>query len=162
LSVVSIPEAIVEFLERASIAIAGTRDRNLVPHVHRPSGFRLSPDQKSVVCLFPDAFAEHLSSSLDANGEIALTVSHPISHETYQFKGKLLHSGPVEEEDFESYRSSVERAVEQLGPVLGSAAQVLRENVPPPTLRVVFEVREVYDQAPGPGAGRRVYTCEKE
>jgi hypothetical protein len=158
---VTIPDPIVDFLDRASVAIAGTRDRNLVPHAHRPSGFRVSPDRKSVVCLFPDASSEHLSSSLSENGEIALTVSEPVSHETYQLKGKLLRLGAVEEDDFPIYADCVERAVEALGPLLGSSAQVLRENVPPPVLRVVFEVREIYDQTPGPGAGRRVFPSEK-
>jgi hypothetical protein len=159
-SAVSISDAIADFLDRATLGIAGTRDRDLVPHVHRPSGFRFTPDKKSVVCLFPEAYAEHLSSSLEDNGEIALTVSQAVSHETYQLKGKRIESGPVQQDDLRIYESCVERAAQALGPVLGSSEQVLRENVPPPTLRVVFEVREIYDQTPGPGAGRRVFPDE--
>lgn len=157
---VSIPDAIADFLDTATIGIVGTRDRNLVPHVHRPSGFRVSPDKRSVVCLFPDAFAEHLKSSLEDNGEIALTVSQVVSHETYQLKGKRIESGRVQDDDPQIYRSYVERAVEVLSSVLGSSEQMLWENAPPPTLRVVFDVREVYDQTPGPGAGRRIFPDE--
>lgn len=155
-----IPDEIAAFLESATLAVAGTRDRGLVPHAHRPSGFGVSRDGESVVCLFAEAFCENLASSLDDNLEIALTVSQAGSHETYQLKGRRVRSAPVEAGDLLLYDSCLERGVKALAPLLGFSEETLRENLPPPTFRVDFSVREIYDQTPGPRAGRRLFPPE--
>src|SRR3972149_3537768 len=94
-----IPEVIVLFLDRAIVAIAGTRDERLVPHVHRISGWRCSPDRKTITCLIPEEFTPDLVSSLEDNGQFSLTVCEVPSHETYQFKGDYVSSRPRGEAD---------------------------------------------------------------
>lgn len=159
---VIIPEPICNFLRNATLAVAGTRDQNLVPHVHRPSGWSVEGDGGTMVCLFPEAFREHLESALESNGEFAITISQSPSHESYQFKGHCLEWGPIREEDMDVFRSRVESAVEQLSGAYGFPEDALRRNAPPPVLRVRFQVREIFDQTPGPGAGRRVAPLESE
>jgi hypothetical protein len=162
LTAIALPDQLLEFLEDATIAIVGTRGPGRAPNVHRPSGFRAGEDRKSVICYFPDVFLEGLSSALEDNGEIALTVSQAPSHETYQLKGTCIDSGPVASDDLRVYEAYLARAVPRLAPIFGLPEAVLRENIPPPTVRVRFAVREVFDQTPGPGAGRRIVPPEED
>src|SRR5262245_53158289 len=104
-----IPEVIVRFLDRAIVAIGGTRDDKLVPHVHRLSGWFCSPDREAITCLIPEQFSPHLLSSLEHNGQFALTVCDMPSHETYQFKGDYLSSRPCNAADLAAVEQSRER-----------------------------------------------------
>src|SRR5829696_8537227 len=101
---IMIPTEIVTFLEGACVGFAGTRDRNLVPYVHRVTAWRVGPDRQTMTCMISKPFLKNLLSSLEENGEFAVTVSGSTSgvhrsnpprpatdaHETYQFKGKYI------------------------------------------------------------------------
>ena len=96
-----IPGKIVRFLDRANISHAGTRDRNLVPHGHRVSGWRLGGDGRTLVVLLPEGARPHLIESLEDNGQFSVTVEEYPAHETYQFKGRYVRHRPIEGEDIQ-------------------------------------------------------------
>ena len=88
-----IPGKILAFLEdKGTVAVSGTRDRNLVPHIHYVSGWSVEPDRRTIRCSIAEAYKDHLISSLEDNGQFALTVEQIGSHETYQFKGDYISS----------------------------------------------------------------------
>jgi hypothetical protein len=151
-----VPEKVARLLETATVAIAGTRDADLVPHVHRVSAWRLSPDRKSVDCFFAQAFSRHLLSSLEDNGEISVTFCEVPSHETYQLKGKFVSSRPVDGDDLRVYEAYRARGVHRICELLGFSERAVRAYVPAPNLVVRLGVREIFDQTPGPDAGRRL------
>lgn len=151
-----VPAKVAHLLEHATVAIAGTRDADLVPHVHRVSGWRLSPDRKSVECFFAEAFSRHLLSSLEDNGEISVTFCEVPSHETYQLKGKFVSSRSVDGDDLRVYEDYRARGVERICELLGFTERAVRAYVPEPNLVVRFEVRDIFDQSPGPDAGGRL------
>ena len=97
---VMIPEKIARFLEqRANVAFAGTRNRDLVPLGHRVSGWRMGADGRTLTAFLPEPFTAGLVESLQENGELALTVEDFPAHETYQFKGRYVRHRPVQRED---------------------------------------------------------------
>ena len=153
-----IPGKLVRFLEQyANVAVAGIRDRNLVPYGHRVSGWRVGPDQRTMTVLFPEEFLPRLVESLEQNGELALTVEESPSHETYQFKGRYLRHRATQDGDFEIAERLRRRWVKSLKPMYPDTAEhALNSFVSPPSLAVDFEVREIYLQTPGPGAGTRL------
>jgi hypothetical protein len=152
-----IPGKIVSFLEeRGNVACCGTRDVQLVPHLHRVSGWRVGADRASLECLVPELFGEHLIDSLEDNGRIAVTVEEFPSHETYQFKGRYVsHRSPAAEDrkTWEVCRERFVRAVRRMLPV---PEELLRLWVLEPRFVVSFKVEEIYLQTPGPGAGTRL------
>src|SRR6188768_2688144 len=92
-----IPEKIARFLEeRATAALAATRDEALVPAGHRVSGWIVSPDRRTMTIFVPDPFATRMVESLAANGQIAVTLEEFPSHETYQLKGRYRAHRPLE------------------------------------------------------------------
>jgi len=107
--------------------------------------------------LLPDEFLEKLVESLQQNGELAVTVEEFPSHETYQFKGRYLHHRGIQDDDAESVDRVRRRFVRSMRPIAPDAPEdVLSAFVSPPSMAVEFEVREIYLQTPGPGAGTRL------
>ena len=153
-----IPGKLVRFLEQyANVAVAGTRDGNLVPYGYRVSGWRVAPDQRTMTVLFPEEFLSRLMGSLEQNGELALTIEESPSHETYQFKGRYLRHRAAQDSDLEIADRVRRRWVKSLKPMYPDGAErALNSFVSPPALAVDFEVREIYLQTPGPGAGTRL------
>jgi hypothetical protein len=153
-----IPAKLVRFLEQyATVAFAGIRDRDLVPFGHRVSGWRVGADHRTMTILVPDEFLEKLVESLQHNGELAVTVEEFPSHETYQFKGRYLHHRGIQDGDAEIADRVRRRFAKSLRTLYPDAPEdVLNAFVSPPSLAVEFEVREIYLQTPGPGAGTRL------
>ena len=153
-----IPGKLVRFLEEhANVAMAGTRNRDLVPYGHRVSGWRIGADGRTVTALISEQFTARLVESLEDNGELALTVEEYPSHETYQLKGRYLRHRPLEPEDLEVIERIRGRFAKSLRPLYPEAPDdLLRAFTLKPRLAVEFEVREIYLQTPGPGAGARL------
>lgn len=149
------------FLARATVGIAGSRDADLVPHVHRASGWLTGDDGTSITCLFPEAFTLHLEDSLSDNGRLAFTVSEVPSHETYQFKGRHIDSRGVEDSDLAVHERRRSAFVERVMPLFGLPEPALRAFLPKPVLAVRFRLDEVFVQTPGPSAGRRILPEEE-
>ena len=155
-----IPGKIARFLEQhANTALAGTRDRNLVPSGHRVSGWQIGTDGRTLIAFIPDPFAGPLVDALLDNGQIAITLEEIPVHETYQVKGRYLSHRPVRPEDIEIANRTRERFVKSVAALYRNAAlaNLLRASIASPTVAVEIEVREVFVQTPGPGAGARIY-----
>lgn len=152
----TLPGVLVQFLDRASVAIGCTRDRALVPNIHYVSGWQLDADQKSIWCHIPESFTPGLRAALEENGLFALTVEHIGPHECYQFKGRYLSMRPATEHDRAVVARCRERfacAVVGLHPHFAGETGALRRYILDPAVAVRFAVHEVYLQTPGPGAG---------
>ena len=153
-----IPGKIVRFLQQyANLAFAGTRDRNLVPHGHRVSGWRVDAEGRRLTAFVAEPFETHLLESLEDNGAIALTVEEFPSHETYQFKGRYLRQRPLQPEDIDIVNQIRARFVKNVRPLYSDVPEdFFKAFVLKPGVAVEFEVEEVYLQTPGPGAGTRL------
>jgi len=153
-----IPGKIVRFLEQyANVAFAGTRDRDLVPYGHRVCGWSVGADQRTMTAFIPEEFRPKLIESLQENGELAVTVEEFPSHETYQFKGRYLRHRPLQDADIEAVGRVRERFLKSIRRLYSEAPEhLLRAFILAPALAVEFDVREIYLQTPGPGAGSRL------
>lgn len=155
---IAIPERILKFLEqRANLAFAGTRNRELMPSGHRVSGWLVGADRCSIIVLVATHFTANLVDSLQDNGELALTVEEFPSHETYQFKGRYRHHRAVEGEDVDVVARIRDRFMKGARHIYTEAPEyLLNALIVAPAMAVEFEVREIYLQTPGPGAGTRL------
>jgi hypothetical protein len=146
-----IPETIVDFMHGGVLSWVGTRDARLRPALTWAFGVRVAAAGDEITAFVPDVEIDLTGSNLSQNGLIALNVVHPISHESYQFKGKLKGMRPATEE---------ERAVQE---ILRAKVGALLNMFPPelvtgfvvaPSTAITFTVEQVFVQTPGPGAGR--------
>ena len=156
-----IPGVMQKFLGRASVAVAGTRDEGLVPHVHFLSGWAVDGDG-NVVCLFPASFSEGLVERLERTGSLALTAEVIGPHECYQFKGRYVDARPASQADRPVYEACRQRFVSDVRRHLGErfAESALRARFHEPSLAVRVAIDEIYVQTPGPAAGRRLFPAE--
>jgi hypothetical protein len=157
-----LPGVMIGFLDRASVAVAATRDRELVPHVHLISGWAVEPDRETVRALVPAGFTEQLVRCVEDNGRLALTAEVIGPHETYQFKGRYVGARPVDAADRSIWLGCQERFVRDVHRQYRDqfATDDLRAHCPEPVLAVRFVVEEVFVQTPGPAAGQRLYPAE--
>src|SRR5215207_8487381 len=145
---VMIPEKIARFLEqRANVAFAGTRNRDLVPFGLRVSGWCIGTDGRTVTALTPEPFTPGLVESLQENGQLALTVEDFPAHETYQFKGRYVSHRPARREDLaivDRIRQRFMKSMRAVFPVLPEG--IAGAFISKPALAVEFEVCEIYVQ----------------
>ena len=146
-----IPEKIVDFMHGGVLSWVGTRDARLRPALTWAFGVRVGSARDEITAFVPDVEIDQTRSNLSQNDLVALNVVHPISHESYQFKGKLKGMRPSTEE---------EQAVQE---ILRAKVAALLVMFPPelvtgfiaaPSTAVTFTVEEAFVQTPGPGAGR--------
>ena len=156
-----IPDAIIEFLKTATVGIGGTRDKDLVPHVHRLSGWFVEPDRQTITCLVAEHFIPDLIPSLEDNGHFAVTVCEVPSHETYQFKGDFVSARSYSESDSAAFEQCRSNLVDRGTKLFGFSEDSCRASAAEPSMAVSFKVREIYLQTPGPGAGRRLVPAEE-
>jgi hypothetical protein len=159
----TIPGILIRFLERASVALGCTRGPDLTPRIHWVSGWQLDPDPRSIWGFVPKAFETGLRETVVERGPFALTVEHIGPHECYQFKGRLLELRPSTDADRAVVARCRERfsaAVRVLLPHLAHQEAALNRYILDPAVAVRFEVKEIYLQTPGPGAGSLLATLE--
>src|SRR5687768_273777 len=117
-----IPARLVRFLEdHANMAMAGTRDPQMVPYGHRVSGWRIGADGRTVTAFVARKFTDRLVESLQNNGQVALTVEEFPSHETYQLKGRYLRHRPLEPDDFHAIERIRARLAKSIRPIYPEA-----------------------------------------
>jgi hypothetical protein len=155
---VLIPGKIAQFVEqRANLAFAGTRNRDLVPFGHRASGWSIGADGRTVTVFVSEPSTAGLVESLQENGRIALTIEDFPSHETYQFKGRYVRHRPVQRDDLDIVDRIRARFVKNMRTVFAAVPEVIvAAFISTPRLAVEFEVLEIFVQTPGPGAGTRL------
>lgn len=160
---ITIPGVLLRFLERASIAHAGTRDRQLVPHFHWVSGWRADAEAGGLSFFVASPFGARLLQDVAECPRIALTVECIGPHETYQFKGSFAGSrdpDAVDRAAFEQCRARFVRDVTAIEKRFDFPARTLERYVGDAALVVLLEVQEIFLQTPGPGAGRRLVPPE--
>ena len=153
-----IPERLVQFLEqRANVAFAGTRNRELVPRGHRISGWSIGADGRTLTAFTPEPLTADVLESLQTNGELALTVEALPAHETYQFKGRYVSHRPARGEDFPIVDRIRQRFIKNMRTVFPALPErIVGAFTSEPIFALEFEVREIFVQTPGPGAGARI------
>ena len=89
--------------------------------------------------IFADLFSQKTRANLMQNPKIAVTLVDPEKGLGYQFKGTaaLIDAGPL----YETVRAQIEASPKAL---------------PAPTYVAKITVDQIYDQSPGPNAGKRL------
>ena len=142
-----------EFVESGVAVLVGTGSADGRPHVAQGWGPRVSDDGSTVDVFLDAARADQSLANLKANGRIAVTLAHPVSYRSVQFKGAFRDSREPDEAD----RSWVEQHRENFlvtTSLVGDPPWVIRGMWLDETIRISFEVERAFDQTPGPEAGK--------
>ncbi|MEO8903387.1 MAG: hypothetical protein ABI627_17850 [Polyangiaceae bacterium] len=127
----------------------------LLPEVSRGWGVELDAEGRLSFVLL-DAQTERLRAAIAETRRVAVNATNPLTMESYQFKGDVIEIAEPDEAARQIADQRVAQfteAISRAGFVQGTAAGVAH---PGPARRIVLKVGEVFDQTPGPGAGRRL------
>lgn len=148
-----IPQRLVDFVHGSVLSWVGSRDDRFRPSVSIAFGARVQAADGLITAFVPDIEADQVKRDFAANGRLAYTVVEAITHEAYQFKGRLVEMRPSTEE---------ERAVQDIH----RSKLISRYTAYPetffggftlyPSTAITFRVEEAFVQTPGPGAGEKL------
>ena len=160
---VTIPGVLLKFLERASLAFAGTRNRDRVPQFQSVAGWAIEPGHAGLAFFVDELFGARLLRDVAECPRLALTIEHIGPHETYQFKGDFGGSRPMgaaEHAASDRCRERFTRAVMELDTRWNFTREMLDRYHGRPALAIALRVDAIFLQTPGPGAGRRLVPPE--
>ncbi len=143
------------FIARYTSMSVAARDARNRPAVGRALGCRVDEDGRTLTVFLSAGRSAAVLACLRENGAIALAVTRPTTNQTLQLKGTVAAIVPVTGDDVAEMTAYRESFVEELA-VLGYGAELARGVLAgaDDSVAVVFAPGVVFDQTPGPKAGR--------
>jgi hypothetical protein len=151
---VRLSEELAEFVEGGLSMLVGTRDAALRPKVDRAVGSVVGADRQTITIYLNKELGAQAVANLNDNGALAVTVSRPYDHRTLQLKGQMLSLREGTEEDRTKQERWLTGFVEHLY-IVGLPRSVVRQLKVYPSVAVTMRIDDLFEQSPGPGAGRR-------
>jgi hypothetical protein len=147
---------VVEFIHGGVAVGVATRDDDLRPAFARGWGPEVSADGRSLRLCVSAPEGSRMRANLEENGAVAVGFSPPTIARAVQVKGVATRVGEPEAADLERLERHFRAFVAEAGRV--GAPQELSQRMLMRTglVAVNFLIDEVFDQTPGPTAGRRL------
>jgi hypothetical protein len=98
-----------------------------------------------------------LQANLAATGAVAITCNEIVSNQAVQVKGRVAGAaGPETDDDRARREAHVTAFVRVVHDYMGTSPDIIDRRMPREFVVFNVAVEEVYDQTPGPSAGRRL------
>ena len=150
-----IPDSIVALLQTGISVMVGTRDTSNMPECTRAWGIHTAADRRTVTILLSKAIAGKTIENLRENGKIAVTCTRPTDHITCQLKGQVRSMKRVTSVDRDTSKRWHREFMAELT-AIGVPSTLGEAWITEPTVAVEMTVTDVFNQTPGPGAGKRI------
>ena len=147
---------VVEFIQGGVAVGVATRDDELRPEFARGWGPEVSANGRSLRLCVAAPESSRMRANLERNGAVAVGFSPPTIARAVQMKGVAGAVGEPEAADLERVERHVRSFVAEAGRVGAPAELSQRMFVRTGLVAVSFSIDEVFDQTPGPTAGRRL------
>jgi len=152
---VTLPAELVELVESGVSIMVGTRDSRLRPEAVRAVGCSVGDDRRTLSIALNEATSRRTIANLEAGSSMAVTFNRPSDHRSMQMKGPcvgLRKGTAADEENVRRYLAAFTEALYLVG-VSRAASRRVRGV---PCVVAQIEVRELFEQTPGPVAGNRL------
>jgi hypothetical protein len=148
-------DALQKFSGGGVSVIVGTVDADGVPTCCRGIAIALPDNFETVTVYVPAATGQETVANLATTRRVAISCTHPLSHESLQIKGltRGVRLAPPSDEAF------ITRRLEEFGEVLaaiGLPKHVWRSVAHWPAFAIDVSIEQVFDQTPGPKAGAAI------
>jgi len=147
---------VVEFIHGGVAVGVATRDDDLRPEFARGWGPEVSADGQAVTLCVSAPEGSRMRANLERNGAVAVGFSPPTIARAVQVKGVATVMGEPEAADLERVERHFRSFVAEAARIGARAELSQRMFVRPGLVTVQFSIDEVFDQTPGPTAGRRL------
>ena len=147
------------FITGSVSVIVGSRGSTLQPSVMRAVGVRLLEDESALKIYLERSRSRTLLDHVAAHGHVAVVFSRPTTHETLQVKSRHARlASDIDDADWAAivhYGPRLAAEIASLGfsaAFCGALLACQREDA----VALWLQPEAVYDQTPGPVAGRRL------
>ena len=147
---------VVDFIHGGVAVGVATRDDDLRPAVARGWGPEVSADGRRLRLCVAAPEGSPARANLHGNGAVAVGFSPPTIARAVQLKGVAASVAEPEADDLERVQRHVGRFAAEVARIGGPEHVALRMFVPVGLLALSLSIDEVFDQTPGPTAGRRL------
>lgn len=151
-------ESRVAFLTGPVAISVASRDGSLTPSLARAYGCRVSADRRTVILFLSTARSESLLRDLRAAGPVAAVFTRPKTHQSMQLKATRADIRPLSPGDRElmhGWGANFDAEIRALG-YKAHFADAFRQPTHDDAVAVEFMPTAVFEQTPGPGAGKRL------
>ena len=152
---VALPAELVDFVESGVSILVGTRDAQLRPEAVRAVGCTVGKDLRTLSIVLNAATSRRTIANLEAGSPMAVTFNRPIDHRSMQVKGPCLRLRTGTAADDEGARRYLAAFADALY-LVGVSRATARRVRGVPCMVAELEVRELFEQTPGPVAGNRL------
>jgi hypothetical protein len=128
-----------------------------------PAGAVVDKDSGNIRFFLATAIAAEPLADMEDNAQVALACGSPLNHAAYQIKGRYLSSRPANDVELAIimiWRKKLIAALIDFGLPEPMAQQFVLGFAWQPATAVTFRPVQVFDQTPGPGAGKLVLDLE--
>lgn len=146
---------LVAFIESGVIGHAATRTSTFEPEEMLIAGLRAGAGGRVATLFLSEGPAAATVANVRDNGELAVTVVRVTDNRSLQLKGKVIAVRTPTEDERRFQAGYMERLTAELT-LVGVPRSVGARMIWWPSVALDFEIRDLFDQTPGPGAGRRV------
>ena len=147
---------VVEFIHGGVAVGVATRDDDLRPQFARGWGPEVSADGQSVTLCVAAPEGSRMRANLEQNGAVAVGFSPPTIARAVQLKGVATVVGEPDAADLERVERHLRSFVAEAERIGAPPELARRMFVGAGLVAVQFSIDEVFDQTPGPTAGRRL------
>lgn len=147
---------VVEFIHGGVAVGVATRDDDLRPEFARGWGPEVSVDGTALTLCVSAPAGSRMRANLESNGAVAVGFSPPTIARAVQVKGVASRVDEPDVADLERVERHVRSFVAEAERIGATAELSQRMFVGTGLVTVGFSIDEVFDQTPGPTAGRRL------
>jgi hypothetical protein len=149
-----IDDDLATFVKGPVSAMLGTIDATNVPDVTRVAGITVLPGDRFRLLISTEAATAQANAQVGAR--VSVLVTDITTYRSVQWKGEVVEaSAPRTTGDLAPFHHHVETFVAS-SHVVGIDPAVCDRFFPEEVVALVVHVDDLYDQTPGPGAGRRL------
>lgn len=150
-----IDQLLATFLEGGVGVHIGTRNADLEPSGARAISVKVEKDRQHLLVFISEVAASRVLPDLKANGQAALTFARPTDERACQVKGLFVDVREVHDDERAHARQQWSDFLDNLE-YIGIPRAASRTWVDAPDSAIRLRVTEVFDQTPGPNAGRTI------
>ena len=153
-----LPSDIVEFLHGPQVMAIGTRSAKLRPAMGRVLGAFADAAQDRVSLFLPNVQCEPHLTNLADNGSVAMTAGEARSHRNYQFKGRVVDVRASTPGDIAIRDVYIDKLIRYFREeyFMPLPDNFFGDSIADPSTTITFRVVKIFNQTPGPNAGKPV------
>jgi hypothetical protein len=151
-----IPQEVIDFTGGKYFGYVGSRDENMVPMVRRCWGVKFSSTHDVMIIYVVKAQYDQMLRNFQHNGRITVSLADVPDFRAYQLKGQFIKARNMTADEVIFKRQYRERPKAVMKEYFGISEVLSERYVCYTDLAIEFKVEKIFNQTPGPGAGKKV------